>query len=673
MNRELASLIGEDYAKKYRLDRETAVFRKVASEDINYSDGDDAEIYVKTAIGEAEDRSLFSEELAQRCVDWPSLYHLSPIRSNILRPFESVICGAKVLEIGSGCGAITRYLGETGATTLALEGTARRAAITRSRVSDLTNVTVVSCNFSEFETSEKFDVITLIGVLEYASLYSEAEDAALAMIEKTRDLLASNGCLIIAIENKLGLKYFAGSLEDHLGEPMIGLEGRYCDGGVETFGLRELKAKLISSGLTDIDVLLPFPDYKFPSSIVNAAAVCCEDFDASAFAWQSVKADPQLTNIPLFSLEAAWREVNVNGLTADLSNSLMFVAKRGSINAAVKDDVLAWHFSSRRRKEFFKTTTFERTKKGKVEVAINVNSNDYHQEGGDFIFSPAPLQDYFKGDCLLWDLIRILNEDGWTVTQVTDFFRVYQNVLFRLGGSSEVTDPASHVIHGDLIDAVPHNLIRMDGGRYEFIDREWRSKQELTLPYMIFRTMINLAGSVSLIGKPSDSSLENWKDLCLEVFNQLFGNDANFDGLIKREVALVNFTTANLTKRGIIEAIERPFPIRKDLKGILHTKGVSYYASDVILRRLKDLEASAEEAGRARQIAEDSARISEEARLRAEQFARVSEEARIRAEDFAVSSETARVQAEVKARINEEARLRAEAIAQVMIDNTGPR
>lgn len=36
---------------------------------------------------------------------WPLLYHLSPLRENIVEwlPME----GAKVLEVGSGCGAIT--------------------------------------------------------------------------------------------------------------------------------------------------------------------------------------------------------------------------------------------------------------------------------------------------------------------------------------------------------------------------------------------------------------------------------------------------------------------------------------------------------------------------------------------------------------------------------------
>ena len=40
---------------------------------------------------------------------WPVLYHLSPLRGNVVEWFP-VKAGAKVLEIGSGCGAITGTL-----------------------------------------------------------------------------------------------------------------------------------------------------------------------------------------------------------------------------------------------------------------------------------------------------------------------------------------------------------------------------------------------------------------------------------------------------------------------------------------------------------------------------------------------------------------------------------
>ena len=62
--------------------------------------------------------------------------------------------GGDVLEIGAGCGAITRYLGECGGNILALEGTPRRAAIASARTRGLDNVTVLSEKFESFKTNK---------------------------------------------------------------------------------------------------------------------------------------------------------------------------------------------------------------------------------------------------------------------------------------------------------------------------------------------------------------------------------------------------------------------------------------------------------------------------------------------------------------------------------------
>ncbi len=59
------------------------------------------------------DPSSLSSELRAAITDWPSQYHLSAKRANLLRPFAEDLRGKRVLEIGAGYGAITRYLGET--------------------------------------------------------------------------------------------------------------------------------------------------------------------------------------------------------------------------------------------------------------------------------------------------------------------------------------------------------------------------------------------------------------------------------------------------------------------------------------------------------------------------------------------------------------------------------
>jgi 2-polyprenyl-3-methyl-5-hydroxy-6-metoxy-1,4-benzoquinol methylase len=206
----------------YTYEPVTKIWIRSGYSGIAYSDGDEVEQRISSIISHASDLTIFSAELRQHCTDWASLYHLSGMRANILRPLKHILSG-DVLEVGAGCGAITRYLGECAANVLALEGSPRRAVVARSRTRDLENVTVLAEKFEQFEAKKKFDVITLIGVLEYANLFTTGEDPALSMLERVRSLLKPKGKLIIAIENQLGLKYFAGAPEDHLGQPMYGI------------------------------------------------------------------------------------------------------------------------------------------------------------------------------------------------------------------------------------------------------------------------------------------------------------------------------------------------------------------------------------------------------------------------------------------------------------------
>ena len=130
----------------YHLDSVTGVWSQSEFQSIDYSDGEEVEQRLQHIIDTASDVSSLSLELRQHCTDWPTIYHLSGLRANILRPFE-ITRYHDVLEVGAGCGALRRYLGECGASVLALEGSLRRARIARSRTRDLDNVRWLQKNF----------------------------------------------------------------------------------------------------------------------------------------------------------------------------------------------------------------------------------------------------------------------------------------------------------------------------------------------------------------------------------------------------------------------------------------------------------------------------------------------------------------------------------------------
>ncbi|MCX2979604.1 hypothetical protein EYC98_01870 [Halieaceae bacterium IMCC14734] len=78
-------------------------------------------------------------------------------------------------------------------------------------------------------------------MLEYSALFVEEDDPYQHVLKYFSDLLSSDGCVVIAIENQFGLKYFSSSHEDHLKVRLEGIEGYpvYAD-RVRTFGRTEL-------------------------------------------------------------------------------------------------------------------------------------------------------------------------------------------------------------------------------------------------------------------------------------------------------------------------------------------------------------------------------------------------------------------------------------------------
>src|SRR5918993_1946296 len=159
-------LMNEIYTKKDRVFQ-----RSDRTDPFNYSDGNETEDYLLKIIREANDLSLASHHWHQYIKDWPTKYHLSPQRADLLRPLQDSLKNKSVLEIGCGCGAVTRFLGESGALVTALEGSARRCEITAARCRDLSNVNVVCDSFETFRSHTTYDLINLIGVLEYSNLF----------------------------------------------------------------------------------------------------------------------------------------------------------------------------------------------------------------------------------------------------------------------------------------------------------------------------------------------------------------------------------------------------------------------------------------------------------------------------------------------------------------------
>ena len=138
-----------------------------------YSDGESIELEILNIA------KNYPEDLSQDYIADNNNYTInntfSSVRQNILNwyPFTE---NADILEVDAGMGAITGMLCDKGRSVTAIEMNPRRADVIKARYPERNNLTVINEDISSWKTDKKFDYIILIGVLEYAGVFSDAKD-----------------------------------------------------------------------------------------------------------------------------------------------------------------------------------------------------------------------------------------------------------------------------------------------------------------------------------------------------------------------------------------------------------------------------------------------------------------------------------------------------------------
>jgi SAM-dependent methyltransferase len=471
----------------YVRDPSLNLLRRAQPGNFAYSDGADAERRIHEAVRGARDRSTFSNELAGAIEDWPSEYHLSRQRHCIVRPL-GIKPGDRVLELGCGCGAITRYLGEIDADVTAIEGAWPRARIAAERCRDLPNVTIIADDFLRYESARPFDWVLLIGVLEYAPIFSNEADPIADVLHRATGFLAPSGRLVVAIENKLGLKYFNGCAEDHVGIPFYGLQGLYGDRSPRTFGRAELAGHIRDAGLPELKFLYPFPDYKLPRVVLTDAALTDPQFDAAGTLAYLQARDYGGSPHRLFDEALVAREAARNGVLGDLSNSFLAIAARESMTC---DDVLAVAFAAQREAGFATETSFMR-----VGDTIRVQKARLCPEragrrrlaDGSILENVPDDRAYVPGRLGL-DALNLARARRGDVAAIVTALAPWFDFLKVNATPAAGTRLAAYSLPGHFLDATPFNIVEVDGGFVQ-IDMEWRVDRAIPLGWVVTRSIV---------------------------------------------------------------------------------------------------------------------------------------------------------------------------------------
>lgn len=457
---------------------------------IQYTDGESIERRILTYVQEAKRRESNTAIAQDQYDEWAVRYHLSPERANLVRPFNWA--GLDVLELGAGMGAVSRFLSENARSLHVVEGTEARFQVLSERLRDRSNWSGQVANIQDAEISRTFDVVCLIGVLEYSEIYVRGHEGRSPFEEvlyRCQQWLKPDGVVVIAIENQLGLKYWAGCAEDHRGTLFDGLTGYPDTPTARTFSRKELTQILVRGGFSHSRFFYPFPDYKIPTSMVShELAFEHSEFAASLACFQPFehygKPPVRLFPTPLVAGTLAQA-----GLLAELSNSFLLFAAQDvqsptlqQLTGHLDEGAKAWHFSLHRA--IPTQTVFQSTPDGltvQKSPLLSIPRTEISSAQFEWTCPGPSLVE--KGPELRLSLLRSAYFQDWTGWQ--------QRWMEFMYWSCEHWNNREGSLEGLALDAHFGNAARTSSA-FSVFDLEWKSRTPIPRSWFVFRNILNL-------------------------------------------------------------------------------------------------------------------------------------------------------------------------------------
>lgn len=420
---------------------------------------------------------------------WPLLYHLSPLRENIV-DFIPMASDDRVLEVGSGCGAITGALARKAGSVTCVDLSKKRSIINAYRHSDYGNITIHVGNFQDIEPDlpGDYDYICLIGVFEYGRGYIGGDRPYEEFLRILAGHLAPGGRILIAIENKYGLKYFAGCKEDHLGNYFSGIENYQDSGNARTFSRRGLEKIFAACGMNEYSFYYPYPDYKFMTTVFS------DDRWPGRGELSNNLRNFDRDRMVLFDEKLAFDGIVEEDLFSVFANSYMAVLGRPLPVGYVK-------YSNDRAREFRIRTEICRDGQGKRVVRKYPLVPEAREHVRKMAWACEELTRRYEGSGLSVNRCRLveLGEDcyaefayeaGRPLSELLDeclekgdqegFWRYFERYLELIGHQEDypVTD----------FDLVFSNLL-VDGEHWTLIDYEWTFARAVESRELAFRAV----------------------------------------------------------------------------------------------------------------------------------------------------------------------------------------
>ena len=270
---------------------------------------------LEALLREVEDMSHLSPELLRRAIEQKCWYHVTPFRSALVRSLE-LPESARVLEVGCGGGALTRYLGERGFQVTALETSETLAECCSLRCRDLSNVEIITGFVETVLIERRFDFVICV---DPVFVESEFFDPGLQLMTLCRKALKSTGTLILSVANPL---FCPGSAHVEPSHEQVRGKGAPLQG---------IKRSLASAGFSHSEEYLTLPHHAAPRLVVNA-----QQGSVEKKAWiAQVASLYRASEVAEEEILKWWRAVCSEGLEKELAPGWLVLAHNHAVHSVL--------------------------------------------------------------------------------------------------------------------------------------------------------------------------------------------------------------------------------------------------------------------------------------------------------------------------------------------------
>ena len=485
----------------------------------------------------------------------------------------------RVLEIGSGYGALTGALADQAGSVVSYDISEVCCAINGVRQRNRNNIAIYSGDFDAIRTianDEKFNLITLIG-----------DDTDLTKLDEYQDWLTFDGRLILGLSNRYGLKYWAGCPTRKY-DKQVYFPAAVNSAGSAAFGATraEIERAAHAAGFNFARFYYPYPDQYFVRSIYSDDFLPSRgDLTLNSFSWVNER-------IQIFSESELYDQLLLDGLYPLFTNAFFVILERSKMS---KDRMIHTQFSSARDRRFqtrteigrsadgerfvrkiplsgVSKTHVENTCKNSLLFKNALNEKGIHVVVGTWRDGAAEFP-YLDGESLAKRMAGKANADA-----IADFRQDFESYCSLLRSMAmypfqqtdrfrEVfgnVDLPSGLFSCDLtdVDFIPQNILIVNE-KLQMIDTEWTFDFPIPIDFILYRAIFYFRLDYPAVAKKlSEKGVDLWRIAGIGNLRRLFvAMEYNFQNNYVG-IRCQNFATLGFS-RNLVPTLERRSILKK--------------------------------------------------------------------------------------------------------------